>query len=175
MSPDRERLLELASLHRERGDETAEVRALLRALALNTGDKGVLGRLRTLFADTGDANRLLTVLLLELETCQAPEERRQLMLELAAIARAVPGDDGLSASYIELMLAENLHDPDATLEAMGAMLALKGPQQGVEQLRAFVDASRTREEPSDSGEDALRALRTALRVVDVMPTNGAAP
>jgi predicted dehydrogenase len=37
------------------------------------------------------------------------------------------------------------------------------------QLSAFFEAVRTRETPRGSGEDALRALRTALRVVEAMP------
>jgi len=39
----------------------------------------------------------------------------------------------------------------------------------LEELRAFVGCVRTRETPSVSGEDALSALRTALRVIDAMP------
>jgi len=37
------------------------------------------------------------------------------------------------------------------------------------QLRAFLDAVRERGAPLVSGEDAVRTLRTALRVVDAMP------
>lgn len=37
------------------------------------------------------------------------------------------------------------------------------------QLRDFVDAVRTRRTPKVSGEQALSALRTALRVIDAMP------
>lgn len=37
------------------------------------------------------------------------------------------------------------------------------------QLRSFVDTVRTRSAPAVSGDDALRTLRTALRVVDAMP------
>jgi predicted dehydrogenase len=37
------------------------------------------------------------------------------------------------------------------------------------QLRDFVDAVRTRRAPKVSGERALAALRTALRVVDAIP------
>jgi predicted dehydrogenase len=37
------------------------------------------------------------------------------------------------------------------------------------QLHAFFRAVRTRETPPGSGEEALRALRSALRVVDAMP------
>jgi predicted dehydrogenase len=36
------------------------------------------------------------------------------------------------------------------------------------QLRSFVDAVRMRAEPAVTGEDALRTLRTALRVVAAM-------
>jgi len=39
----------------------------------------------------------------------------------------------------------------------------------LEELRAFVACVRTRATPSVSGEDALSALRTALRVIDAMP------
>jgi len=35
--------------------------------------------------------------------------------------------------------------------------------------RAFIDCLRTRRAPLVSGEDALRALRTAVRVIDAMP------
>ena len=35
--------------------------------------------------------------------------------------------------------------------------------------RAFIDCVRTRRAPLVSGEDALRALRTALRVIEAMP------
>jgi predicted dehydrogenase len=38
------------------------------------------------------------------------------------------------------------------------------------QLRAFFDAIRTRKTPPGSGAEALAALRTALRVVESMPT-----
>jgi hypothetical protein len=37
------------------------------------------------------------------------------------------------------------------------------------QLRAFGEAIRTREVPAGAGEEALAALRTALRVVAAMP------
>jgi predicted dehydrogenase len=37
------------------------------------------------------------------------------------------------------------------------------------QLRFFLDALRTRKVPAGAGEDAVAALRTALRVVDAMP------
>lgn len=39
----------------------------------------------------------------------------------------------------------------------------------LEELRAFVRCARTRAAPSVSGEDALSALRTALRVIEAMP------
>lgn len=39
----------------------------------------------------------------------------------------------------------------------------------LEELRAFVACVRARSAPSVSGEDALAALRTALRVIDSMP------
>jgi len=38
------------------------------------------------------------------------------------------------------------------------------------QLRAFVDAARKRDAPTDSATSALGALRTALRVIDAMPS-----
>ena len=37
------------------------------------------------------------------------------------------------------------------------------------QLLAFVAASRTRGRDPEAGHDALRALQTALRVVEAMP------
>ena len=39
----------------------------------------------------------------------------------------------------------------------------------VAQLRSFVQAVRTRGEPAVSAQDGVRALRTALRVVEAMP------
>jgi predicted dehydrogenase len=38
------------------------------------------------------------------------------------------------------------------------------------QLRAFVDAAKKRDAPTDSAMNALGALRTALRVIDAMPS-----
>jgi predicted dehydrogenase len=43
------------------------------------------------------------------------------------------------------------------------------------QLRAFSDAARARDVTPAAGVDALRALRTALRVVDAMPSSDARP
>jgi predicted dehydrogenase len=40
------------------------------------------------------------------------------------------------------------------------------------QLEEFVSAVRTREQPTTSGREGLRALRTALRVVEAMPGFG---
>ena len=40
------------------------------------------------------------------------------------------------------------------------------------QLEAFVAAVRTRKTPAVSGSEGLRALRTALRVLDAMPRFG---
>jgi predicted dehydrogenase len=38
------------------------------------------------------------------------------------------------------------------------------------QLASFADSVRTRKLEAGSGEDALAALRTALRVIDAMPS-----
>ncbi len=38
------------------------------------------------------------------------------------------------------------------------------------QLRVFVDAVSKRHAPTDSATNALGALRTALRVIDAMPS-----
>jgi hypothetical protein len=46
-----------------------------------------------------------------------------------------------------------------------------GPEDALlAQLRAFVDAARKRDAPTESATSALGALRTALRVIDAMPS-----
>ncbi len=69
----------------------------------------------------------------------------------AVIARRIPGPDGEPRIDVE-----PIHfDPEDAL---------------VEQLRAFAAAVRSRRDENDSAEAGLRALRTALRVVDSMPS-----
>ncbi len=57
-------------------------------------------------------------------------------------------------------------------EIRAETLEMDGEDALADQLRSFVAAVRTRGMPAVSGEDALRALRTATRVRDAMPPLG---
>jgi predicted dehydrogenase len=74
------------------------------------------------------------------------------LAQSAVVYRREPGDRG-RPPRIEKQRLE-VHRGDALLE----------------QLRSFVGALRTRDKPTVDGAGALGALRTALRVIDAMPT-----
>src|SRR5690606_41335415 len=82
-----ELLHELAALHRDAGDRAAEARTHLRVLAVRPHEPRALERLQTLYAETGETDRLMAALALELEG--APEETRIVPLRQLAAASEV--------------------------------------------------------------------------------------
>ncbi len=85
--------------------------------------------------------------------------------------RFFQSDGYFSLDFLEqsAVVFRRLNGPDGQPEIQKETLSLDREDALQEELRAFERAVRTREAPAVSGEDALRALRTALRVVDSMP------
>jgi predicted dehydrogenase len=81
-------------------------------------------------------------------------------------------DGYFSIDFLEqsVVIFRRLHDPGAAAPRIEMeKLEIDREDAIVAQHRAFFDAIRTRETPAVTGEEALSALRSALRVVDAMP------
>lgn len=178
-----EPLRRLAELHREQGNRAAEARTLLRLLADRPYDPTALSRLAHIYAETGETQRMMTVLGLRLEGAADPKERQQALLDLASAAVAVDDverADGFLHGLIED--ADDGHRESAVTTAAGALVSLGHPVRAVELLlaeaersasdaagrlceRAVAIAERAAEEPA-------LALRAAGRGLALAPRNG---
>ncbi len=130
------RLLELAAHHAALGDHVAELRALLRAVALDPGSEQALSGLADLFGRARDHHRLLTVLTLELDMLEDPKARQAKLLELAAAA-ADGGERDRAVEYIGALMIENAADRAALLIALGALFSLGDPRWAIEQAKTL--------------------------------------
>ncbi|MEY4510669.1 MAG: hypothetical protein RLZZ450_2791 [Pseudomonadota bacterium] len=94
-------LRQLAALRREQGSAWASARAELRLLALRPDDTSALERLATLYAETGEAQRLDAALDLLCERAGSDEERRMRLLDRAASATQFAHDTEAAAGFVE--------------------------------------------------------------------------
>lgn len=94
-------LRQLAALRREQGSPWASARAELRLLALRPDDTSALERLATLYAETGEAQRLDAALDLLCERAGSDEERRMRLLDRAACAAQFAHDSDAAAGFVE--------------------------------------------------------------------------
>lgn len=94
-------LRQLAALRREQGSAWASARAELRLLALRPDDTSALERLATLYAETGEAQRLDAALDLLCERAGSDEERRMRLLDRAACAAQFAHDTDAAAGFVE--------------------------------------------------------------------------
>ncbi len=176
------RLLSLAEHHAQQGDRVAQVRALLRALAVDVTCAEALTGLSQLFTEAGDANRLLTVLALLLETQNDPEARRKQLLHVASAAAAVAHDLPRAAGYLKTLMAESTEARPWLLRALGALFALGGATWAMQEASAIADAL-----PAETGgaiylwianhaevveHDAALALELAARGARRFPSTG---
>ncbi|HEX7479886.1 MAG TPA: hypothetical protein VF331_18940 [Polyangiales bacterium] len=140
------RLLLLAEHHAQRGDRVGQLRALLRALAVDATCMQALEGLATLFAQSGDENRLLTVLSLSLQAQTDPAQRRQRLLDLASAAAHVGNDLPRALAYLKTLMLESAEDREGLLTSLGALFALGEPRWAIEQARVLA-----RELPDEAG------------------------
>lgn len=178
-----EPLARLAALQRELGDRPAEVHALLRLLALDPHEDGTLARLETLYAQAGEAERLLAVMALRLAAAGDDTTRRERLLTLASAAAQVAGDRNRAAAYVHEALALESSEEADVARCAATLVTLGLPADAVEALAVAAERS----EPGAAGRLGLRAvttaelfakdpdlaLRAAVRALDRAPSNGA--
>jgi tetratricopeptide (TPR) repeat protein len=117
-------LLQLAAHHASQTDRVAEMRALLRALALPEGRSRALPVLAQRFAQSGDRNRLLTVLALRLDATSEPEARRQQLFDTACAVISLGDDRGAAVAYMNALFHESANDRAGLLFGLGGLFAL---------------------------------------------------
>jgi len=133
-------LFALADHHREHGQAAGEIRALLRVLELAPADPSALQRLRELFVAAGDATRLASVLNLSLEGERDPARRRELRLQLCAIAAGPLQDRERAELHVRALVAENVEAPEHVREALGVMVTLGGPSWALERCQVIAES-----------------------------------
>jgi hypothetical protein len=133
-------LFALADHHRDHGQSAAEIRALLRVLELMPTDPAALQRLRELFVATGDAARLLGVLHLSLDGERDPARRRELRLQLCAIAAGPLQDRERAEFHVRALVAESFEQPDHVREALGVLVTLGGPSWALERCQVIAES-----------------------------------
>lgn len=159
----RERLSTLdriAAIHRERGDAASEARALLRTLSIAPDHGPTLERLSDLYAEAGQAERLLAVLSLRLEAARSPEERRERLLDLAAASANQADDAERAADYLRLVAEEAEDDEAVVALAAGGLVSLGLPRDAL----ALLVARAADDTPGDAPEDLREEARRARRV-----------
>lgn len=153
-----ELLHELAALHREEGDRAAEARTHLRILAIEPHESGALERLQRLYAETGETDRLMAALALELEAAP-PRERVPVLFKLAAANAQLRGDIDSAVGFLREAWNPASEDDEALIRAAGALVSLARPESALELLR---EGARSLE-PRRAAPLASRAVQIALR------------
>jgi tetratricopeptide (TPR) repeat protein len=172
----------LAVLHRHRGDDAAESRALLRLLAVSLYDADALSRLEAIYADHGEGERLLAVLGLRLESAGDDDRRRSLLLDLVAAAARAAGDLPRAARFVDQLVQAARGDVDTTCLAVGALVTLGDAPGAVARLLDAAEGAAPRTAASlclraaviaeqEAGDPRL-ALDAAMRGLSLHPANG---
>ncbi len=174
-----EPLRDLAALHRQRGHRAAEARALLRLLAQDPRDEATLLRLATLYAETGEHDRLMAVLALRLECAPNPEARLEALRDLAGIAASL-GDEEQAEGFLT-QLEDEYGDPvGGALLAAAVLVSAGHPEKAIALLqhralapkaphparlleRAVAIAERFLGDETEALEIAIRALQQGVR------------
>lgn len=156
-----ELLHELANLHREKGDRAAEARTHLRVLAVRPHEARSLDRLASIYAETGEVERLMAALALELEA-STDARRFGPLMKLAAASARLRNDLDRAEGFLRDAWKPELEDDLPLLAAAGGLVTLGRARRAVEMLR---DAGR-KLAPRRAGPVYLRAVQIALKKVD---------
>ncbi|MEO0326880.1 MAG: hypothetical protein AAF447_28320, partial [Myxococcota bacterium] len=169
-----EPLAQLAALHRAQGSAAGEVRAHLRALAIDAHAAGPLARLTELYAAHGETPRLLAVLSLELER-SSDAERHDALLRLAAVAARA--EDPAAEGFLLQAIAEAPEPEGRVREAAGVLVAAGQAAKAVAFLQSIAAdvtappvrraaaterAVRLADETLGEATEALEIVRRAL-------------
>jgi tetratricopeptide (TPR) repeat protein len=155
-------LRSLAALHRQRGDDAAESRALLRLLAVSLYDVDALTRLEAIYALHGEGERLVAVLGLRLEATTDEAQRHALLLDLVAASARVASDLLRATRFVDELLRTARGNVDTTCRAAGALLTLGDARGAVSRLlEAAAEAP-----PRMAASLCLRAAVVAEQEVD---------
>ncbi|MDH5491100.1 MAG: hypothetical protein OEY14_04045, partial [Myxococcales bacterium] len=173
-------LRRLAQVHSLRGDLAAEVRALIRVLAVRPQDPKTLERLTFLFAQTGEHDRLMAVLSLRLETSPDPQSRHERLRDLAAASLRAPGGEARAEAFLRVIDEEGGERVRLTddIEEL-----LRGEPRDV--IGRLVSSARTAP-PDDAAllferavllalnvaEDARLALEVCIEGLRLLPSSG---
>jgi hypothetical protein len=163
-------LRRIAQLRREGDDLAGEARTWLRLLAVAPRDDEALRRLATIYAETGELERLLATLSLRVEEGATPHERAIGHLELAAahartLGRPAAAEEHLRAAETELArLADDAgsegEDPARRRAHLGhALVAMGRVDRGIDLLLS--EARRT--PPATAVTFYESAIAAALR------------
>jgi tetratricopeptide (TPR) repeat protein len=174
-------LAALAAEHRSVGDDAAEARAHLRTLAVSLYDPHALSRLQDLYGAHGEADRLLAVLTLRLESARTAEARREVLLDMAAAAAQVAGDTARAEGFLDTLLQECAGDDAWTDRAIGALVTIGRPLSAIERLlalaasapeaRARVLCERAVAIAEREAHDDALAMRTAAHTLEIVPSH----
>ena len=104
-----------------------------------------------------------------------PDREPRLAAPRSAGLRFFPRDGCVSIDFLArsvAILQLSVDEPGAPPRLATERLAFDPADALLAQLEEFVSAIRTRKAPVVSGREGLRALRTALRVLEAMPRFG---
>lgn len=147
-------LRRLAALRREQGASWAAARAELRLLALTPGDTSALERLATIYAETGEAQRLDAALDLLCERASSEEDRRMRLLDRALCAARFAHDDEQARGFVERAFAHGDGELSvATLQRGIGLLLAQQPERAFYLLVALAPRA-TAERSRDLLEEA---------------------
>ncbi len=176
-------LRSLAALHRAESNRAAEARTWLRVLVDAAYDPEALDRLTTLYAETGEHERLLAVLALRLEAAQTPQERRQAALAIAAATAQFGGDPARMEEFL-LSVDQNgtTTGQDTVADAADALVVMGFTDRAIDLLLAH--AATHPQSAQSLCERALwiaeqvpggteRSVQVAARGLEIVPTSSA--
>ena len=135
-------LRRLAALHRQGGRRAAEARALLRLLAEDPQDEEALLRLATLYAETGEHERLMAALALRLECADDADTRLAALCDLAGAAASLD-DDEQAEGFLAQLERECGEPVGGALLAAGVLVSAGRPERAIARLQERAFAPKT--------------------------------
>ena len=175
-------LSKIAELFRADRSAAGEARTLLRLLSVAPYHRMSLERLRTIFSETGENDRLMAILALQLEAATDASERAKHLRELASTAYVTDGNSDRALGFVRYIFDEAGEDEERLLIGIRTLLALERPRRAA---RHLVEAAKGRDSrganallkhavavaEKDAGDTEL-ALEIASNALKERPTDG---
>lgn len=160
----------IAAQHQREDDLAAEARALLRLLARAPRDHQAIDRLATIYASTGEHERLMAALALRIAEGAGEDERFEGWLALATSSAQILGDVEGAESFARSALTSA--PPITSDDALARAVRVSGVLVAIDRAHAAVALLRDESQRADAayaGKLAERAAAIAARSLGDLP------